>query len=125
MDIQYDKVDVDKDSFGNTEGPIENSIQSENPENQFDDSIKATERRRKNKVLKNLFIIFALVLISIWLILAYTEIISPLMRKPVPKPKIKLFSYNMFEIESFNSTKNRATVDLKIKDEISKLNFSK
>ena len=47
------------------------------------------------------------------------------MRKPVPKPKIKLFSYNMFEIESFNSTKNRATVDLKIKDEISKLNFSK
>ena len=65
MDIQYDKVDVDKDSFSNTEGPIENSIQSENPENQFDDSIKATERRRKNKVLKNLFIIFALALISI------------------------------------------------------------
>ena len=32
---------------------------------------------------------------------------------------------NMFQIESFNSTKNHVTVNLKIKDEISKITFCK
>ena len=47
MDIQYDKVKDDKDSFSNTGGQTENTIQEDNPENQFEDSIKVKERKKE------------------------------------------------------------------------------
>ena len=97
-------------------------MQKDSPDNQSTDSINSELRKKEKRILKILFWIFALLLLWIWSTLAligYLNMHDIHDREKVPE-------FNMFQIESYSSTDNSATVNLKIKDEISKtLHFVK
>ena len=97
-------------------------MQKDSPDNQFNDSVHAERNKKEKRVLKILFWIFALLLLWIWSTLALIGYSN----KHDIHDRGKVPEFNMFQIESFSSTNTQTTVNLKIKDEISKtLHFIK